>query len=170
MKYFHRDNLKYKEIHSKLSPFIGLCILSQVWTQTSDLPTLKIYVQIFFLEKVWLKNTLPTYSLDICPNFRSFFPGTLPYQEQCLAVLPESVPLVLPVRCHRCCVRKLRKQNTVEVRKSDVFCSQLFRPLIKDFLNSWGYCSTWSTGWSVTLLICSTRLSWRTSQCTRRSC
>ena len=27
----------------------------------------------FFLAKVWLKNTLPTYSLDICPNFCSFF-------------------------------------------------------------------------------------------------
>ena len=27
----------------------------------------------FFLAKEWLKNTLPTYSLDICPNFRSFF-------------------------------------------------------------------------------------------------
>ena len=27
----------------------------------------------FFLEKVWLQNTLPTYSLDICPKFHSFF-------------------------------------------------------------------------------------------------
>ena len=25
------------------------------------------------MEKVWLRNTLPTYDLDICPNFRSFF-------------------------------------------------------------------------------------------------
>ena len=29
-----------------------LCILSQVWTSTSDLPTLKIYVQIFFGSKI----------------------------------------------------------------------------------------------------------------------
>ena len=26
----------------------------------------------FFLAKVWLKNTLPTYNLDICPNFPLF--------------------------------------------------------------------------------------------------
>ena len=26
----------------------------------------------FFLEKVWLRNILPTYNLDICPKFRSF--------------------------------------------------------------------------------------------------
>ena len=25
------------------------------------------------MEKVWLENTLPTYDLDICPKFRSFF-------------------------------------------------------------------------------------------------
>ena len=34
---------------------------------------LNFFVQTFFLEKVWLRNTLPTYDLDICPNFRSFF-------------------------------------------------------------------------------------------------
>ena len=37
------------------------------------LPTKKVFVQTFFLEKVWLEDTLPTYSLDICPKFRSFF-------------------------------------------------------------------------------------------------
>ena len=37
------------------------------------LPTTKVFVQTFFLEKVWLEDTLPTYSLDICPKFRSFF-------------------------------------------------------------------------------------------------
>ena len=73
MKDFHRDDVKYEEIPTKLSPFMGLCILSLVWTSTSDLPILKIYVQTFFLEKVWLRNTLPTFNLDICPNFRSFF-------------------------------------------------------------------------------------------------
>ena len=35
------------------------------------LPTTKVFVQTFFLEKVWLEDTLPTYSLDICPKFRS---------------------------------------------------------------------------------------------------
>ena len=37
------------------------------------LPTTQFFVQTFFLEKVWLEDTLPTYSLDICPKFRSFF-------------------------------------------------------------------------------------------------
>ena len=37
------------------------------------LPTTNFFVQTFFLEKVWLEDTLPTYSLDICPKFRSFF-------------------------------------------------------------------------------------------------
>ena len=37
------------------------------------LPTMKFLVQTFILEKVWLDDTLPTYSLDICPKFRSFF-------------------------------------------------------------------------------------------------
>ena len=45
----------------------------QVWTSLSTYPTTKKFVQTFFLEKVWLQNTLPTYSLDICPKFRSFF-------------------------------------------------------------------------------------------------
>ena len=45
----------------------------KVWTSISDLPTSKFVVQTFFLEKVWHRNTLPTYDLDICPNFRSFF-------------------------------------------------------------------------------------------------
>ena len=40
------------------------------------LPYHKKFVQTFFLEKVWLYNTLPTYSLDICPKFVVFF--TLP--------------------------------------------------------------------------------------------
>ena len=50
-----------------------ICILSWIWTSISDLPSLKINVQTFFLEKVWLRNILPTYNLDICPKFRIFF-------------------------------------------------------------------------------------------------
>ena len=38
-----------------------------------DIPILKIIVQFIFLEKVWLKNTLPAYDLDICSKFCSFF-------------------------------------------------------------------------------------------------
>ena len=45
----------------------------KVWTSIADLPTSEIVVQIFILEKVWLRNTIPTYDLDICPNFLSFF-------------------------------------------------------------------------------------------------
>ena len=38
------------------------------------LPTYhKSFVQTFVLEEVWIGNTLPTYSLDICPNFVVFF-------------------------------------------------------------------------------------------------
>ena len=33
--------------------------------------------KLFFRKKVWLGNTLPTYGLDICPNFCSFFFGGL---------------------------------------------------------------------------------------------
>ena len=33
----------------------------------------KILSKPFFRKKVWLRNTLPTYGLDICPNFCSFF-------------------------------------------------------------------------------------------------
>ena len=51
----------------------------KVWTSIADLPTSNFVVQTFFLEKVWLRNTLPTYDLDICPNFRSFFLGLYPY-------------------------------------------------------------------------------------------
>ena len=34
---------------------------------------LKIFVQLFLLEKVWLKNSLHTYSLISCPKFLVFF-------------------------------------------------------------------------------------------------
>ena len=37
----------------------------KVWTSIADLPTSIFFVQTFFLEKVRLKNTLPTYDLDI---------------------------------------------------------------------------------------------------------
>ena len=50
----------------------------KVWTSIADLPTSNFCVQTFFLEKVWLRNTLPTYDLDICPNFRSFFSDLSP--------------------------------------------------------------------------------------------
>ena len=49
----------------------------KVWTSIADLPTSKVFVQTFFFEKVWLRNTLPTYDLAICPNFRSFFSSDL---------------------------------------------------------------------------------------------
>ena len=45
----------------------------KVWTYIADLPTSNFFVQTFFLEKVWLRNTVPTYDLDVCPNFQSFF-------------------------------------------------------------------------------------------------
>ena len=54
-----------------------------VWTSISDLPTSNFFVQTFFSEKVWLESTLPTYSLDICPKFRSFFLGPSPKGINC---------------------------------------------------------------------------------------
>ena len=51
MKYLYRDDLKYTEIPSKTSQYMGLHILLQVWTSTSDLPTLNIYLQTFFWKK-----------------------------------------------------------------------------------------------------------------------
>ena len=46
----------------------------KVWTSIADVPNSNFFVQTFFMEKVWLRNTLPsTYDLDICPNFRRFF-------------------------------------------------------------------------------------------------
>ena len=52
----------------------------KVWTSIADLPTSKFFVQTFFLEKLWLRNTLRTYDLDIlCPNFPSFFFGSLSF-------------------------------------------------------------------------------------------
>ena len=37
------------------------------------LPTKKVFVQTLYFEKIWLEDTLPSYNLDICPKFRSFF-------------------------------------------------------------------------------------------------
>ena len=45
----------------------------KVWTSIADLPTSKKFSKLFFLKKVWLRNNLPTYDFDICPNFHSFF-------------------------------------------------------------------------------------------------
>ena len=58
---------------SSLSPYLKFTILLYKY-RLPYLPTYhKFFVQTFFLEKVWLEDTLPTYSLDICPKFRSFF-------------------------------------------------------------------------------------------------
>ena len=52
-----------------------------LWTSIYDLPSLKTVVQTFFL------NTLPTYSLDICPNFRRFFSDLSQCMYVCLLTL-----------------------------------------------------------------------------------
>ena len=75
MRDFLRDHLKYKEIPSKPQEkypyhphsldFAYFCRYGHQY--------LTYLPWEFFLEKVWLRNTLPTCSLDICPNFRSFF-------------------------------------------------------------------------------------------------
>ena len=60
---------------SSLFSYLGFTIHTSplVWTSLSIYPTTKDFVQTFFLEKVCLQNTLPTYCLDICPKFRSFY-------------------------------------------------------------------------------------------------
>ena len=63
MKDFFRDDLIYKESLPNHKKNIPTIILSEVWTSISDLPNLKIFVQILFLEK----NTLTTFDWDICP-------------------------------------------------------------------------------------------------------
>ena len=71
MKELLRNDLKSvpnsRKIYEILHTLIGMD------TSISDQPTLKFFVQTFFLAKVGLKNTLPTYSLGICPNFCKFF-------------------------------------------------------------------------------------------------
>ena len=76
MNDFLTNDLEYKELPSK--PQEKDPYHHNIWDyayghQLSDLPALKIVVQTFFLEKVWLKNTLPTNISDICPKFRSFY-------------------------------------------------------------------------------------------------
>ena len=49
----------------------------KVWTSIADLPTSQMFVQTFFLQKVWLRITLPTYDLDIMSKFSYLFFGSL---------------------------------------------------------------------------------------------
>ena len=88
---FFKDILTMTETESRLS--LGMTLnktyhiqttvnhhrFIKVWTSIADLPTSNFFVQTFFLEKVWIRNTLSTYDLDICPNFRSFFHDLSPY-------------------------------------------------------------------------------------------
>ena len=72
MKNFQMDGLRYIEIPSKPQEkdpchhhsweFVHIYRYGQQYL-TYLLPTLKFFVQTFVLENVWLKNTLPTYSL-----------------------------------------------------------------------------------------------------------
>ena len=60
---------------SSSSPYLEFTIYfykSMDFTIYLYLPTTKFFVQTFLVEKVWLEDTLPTYSLDICLKFRSY--------------------------------------------------------------------------------------------------
>ena len=92
-RFFQKELSLYggKTFRCKITPFflpktLFAIILTGIFSQ--DPPTntrnismdihiwptyLQFFVQTFFSEKVWLESTLPTYSLDICPKFRSFF-------------------------------------------------------------------------------------------------
>ena len=50
-----------------------------LWIPASTYPTTTDFVQTFFLKKVWMEDTLPTYNLDIGLKFRSFFYYPSPY-------------------------------------------------------------------------------------------
>ena len=61
----HRKKIPTITIIGILHTFVGMDI--NIWpTYPENL------CPNFFSEKVWLRNTLPTCSLDICPIFRSF--------------------------------------------------------------------------------------------------
>ena len=58
---------------SSSSPYLEFTILLYKYG-LPYLPTYhKFFCPNFFLEKVWLEETLPTRSVDICPKFHSFF-------------------------------------------------------------------------------------------------
>ena len=63
----HRKKIPTITIVGILHTFVGMDI--NIWPTYPE----NLCPNFFFLEKVWLRNTLPTCSLDICPNFRSFF-------------------------------------------------------------------------------------------------
>ena len=58
---------------SPSSSYLGFTILICYHGLPISYPTTKDFVQTFFWGKVWIQNTLPTYTLDICPNFRNIF-------------------------------------------------------------------------------------------------
>ena len=82
MKDFLRVDLKYKEnpskpqekdpYHHHILDFANIYRYGHQY-MISDLPTLKIYVKFFVVEKVWLRNTLPTMWTNV-QNFVVFFP------------------------------------------------------------------------------------------------
>ena len=65
MKDFFRDDFIYKGSFPNHKRNIPTLIPSHTYPEN--------LCPNSFLEKVWLKNTLPSYSLDICSNFRIFF-------------------------------------------------------------------------------------------------
>ena len=83
---------------------MGICILLYVWASISDLPTLKFFAQTFFLEKVWLKNTLYlptvwTYMSTCTSRFNKTtdsqtYKQTLEISEQFLSCLKTCLPNV----------------------------------------------------------------------------
>ena len=80
MKDFYRDDLKCKEIPSK--PQEKDSYNHHIWDfayfykyghqYLTYLPQ-NFLSTLLFRKKVWLRNTLPTYGLDICPNFYGIF-------------------------------------------------------------------------------------------------
>ena len=73
-----KNYFQTKAITSLPSPYLGLTITILLYNKYGHpyltyLPQKCLSKLFFFLKKVWLRNTLPTYDLDICPKFHIFF-------------------------------------------------------------------------------------------------
>ena len=93
--------------------------------------------KLFLEEKVWLEDTLPTYSLDICPNFCNFF------RTLCLPRKSTS----MCNKCHRAlkfCLWPTKYSNVFDIKLSLIFWPWKLLSLYclaksKGLLHSWRY-------------------------------
>ena len=139
MNEFHRDYLNVNKSLPKYHHILDYVYFNRYGHQhPTYLPW--IFMSKLFFFKVWLKNTLPTYSLDICPNFCSFF-GRLPLPWFKIAFTNFKVggwvdftPIIKPL-CSRTCLLML-KANKISTQVD-----------IASWAKVWQCERTPSTGW-----------------------